>query len=309
MYVESLKVVVPMGIMMLVGYLCKLSKLSNSEGERMLNDLVYRVFMPCMLFYSIATCPSLKSMDARVFLLIVTSIAISVIVVAVLLRRMNREMRVSMLIGMCRTNMSVYGSAVSMAMLSATDAKLAMFYLSFGVAVQNVLLLGALEIAASARMNPLRILLKVIKNPQIAAAICATALNLMGVELPEVLRSPLSSFAQCATPLAFMMLGVGFRFSKERSENLGIAAVVLCRLILIPAAILLPVAAVMGMNQLETVIMCCALATPCAVSSLPLSNQFGGNSTVTNESIVYSSILSIVTFPLFVHLCNLICAM
>ena len=306
MYLESWKIAAPMGILMLVGCLIKVGKISAPSGQKIMDDIVYRVFMPALLFYNIVSCPNLGQIGGRFFVLSTALIAIGVIGVALFLRKRSKGMRVSMLIGICRTNMSVYGSAISLAMLGPTNAKLAMLYLSFAVAIQNVILVSTLEIMESSILNPLHIFMQIIKNPQIAAAIVAVALNLLGVQLPSLILSPLSDIAHCATPIAFIMLGSSFHISQNRVDNLGIFLVVFARLIFIPAVLLLPAVALFKVQGTEMVALCCIIATPCAVSSLPLSNEFGGNTTVTNESIVYTSILSIVTLPLFMSLCQFI---
>lgn len=291
-----------MGIMMFAGYTIKKAKLTNAVGEKMLNDIVYWLLMPSLLFYNIVTCPDLGEADIGFFVLDSTVIAISILVVAVLIRKWPKQRRVSALTCMCRTNMSVYGSAVALSMLAEADAKLAMLYLSYAVAIQNVFLVSALEFLDESKPNPVRVIIQTIKNPSVIATIAAVLLNVAGVELPEVIFKPLSDFSKCATPMAFLMIGVGFCWMRDRQDRHTVLLIAAARLILIPAALILPALALFKIEGAEYVALLSTMATPCAVSNASLSEQFGGNALVTNESVILTSALSIFSFPLFVYL-------
>ena len=97
-----------------------------------------------------------------------------------------------------------------------------------------------------------------------------------------------------ATPIAFLILGGDFDFSKVRG-NLKIAwGVIFVKMIVLP---LLAIPIVIGMGYRDADLLSALLAyqTPVAVSSYIMAQQAGADEQLAGQLVVFSSALSIVT--------------
>ena len=174
--------------------------------------------------------------------------------------------------------------------------------LSVTIPVYNVLAVILLSVCCSkGKVRPLKILLDVLKNPFIIAAILGAILKFMPFGLPVFLDKSVSYVADMATPLALLTIGASFDFSRVKSAfPLSITATMI-KTVLIPL-IFVPIGAWMGLAGYELGILMVYCAAPAAVTSYIMSAEMGGDPDIASNIVLYSTFMSGVVILLGIFL-------
>ena len=115
---------------------------------------------------------------------------------------------------------------------------------------------------------------------------------LLKIQLPEVLMSPVLQLKSVATPLALVVLGASLHLEQVKGNKRNLIIVVLGRLLLVPAAVLLPAAA-LGFRGIELITLLGIFASPTGVSSFTMAQQMGGDGELAGEAVVFTSLFSL----------------
>lgn len=144
---------------------------------------------------------------------------------------------------------------------------------------------------------------KILLNPPIIGIFIGLILFVTGVELPELVLSPMKSFAALNTPLP--MLIVGFYLAnadlKATFSNLWVYVGAFLRLIISPA-IALGVCFLINADSDVTTSCIIACSAPSAALSGMLAQKFGRDTEVPAGMITFTTILCVITMPVMVAL-------
>ncbi len=120
-----------------------------------------------------------------------------------------------------------------------------------------------------------------------------------------VIDTTLSNIKITATPLAFLILGGDLKFGNMlRNVKLSIFSV-LGKIVLIPA-MMLPISALLGFDQLEMAILVAVFATPNAVSSYAMARNYEADYELAGEIITLGTLLSILTIFVFITITKML---
>ena len=166
----------------------------------------------------------------------------------------------------------------------------------------NVLAVVALAVFTSGERVKLGGTLKSIAtNPLIIAAVLGVAASLIGLRFPSFLETALTDVARLATPLALIVLGGDFSFSRLRGNlRLALTAVVF-KLVVIPL-IFIPLAVLAGVRGANLLALALAWETPVAVSSYIMAQQAGADGELAGQLVVLSSVCCIPTVFLMIFI-------
>ena len=123
--------------------------------------------------------------------------------------------------------------------------------------------------------------------------------------IPTMLDTTLSNIKSIATPFAFLILGGDLKFGNMlKNIKLSITSVI-GKIIIIPA-VMLTVSALLGFNQLEMAILVAVFATPNAVSSYAMAQNYEADHELAGEIITLGTLFSIVTMFAFITLSKML---
>ena len=146
-----------------------------------------------------------------------------------------------------------------------------------------------------------------IVNAPLLAIVAALALNGLGLQerVPAALRTAVHWLGQCAIPMALILIGaiVADYLPQFRSKSAGrvIGTAVLLRLALLPLAALL----IMNLLPLSTElkrVMVVEAAMPSAVFPIIMARYYGGDPPTALRIVIGTSLLALVTIPLWLRL-------
>ncbi len=297
----SLEIVLPLFLLMAVGYVIKLTGLMNETSVKQTNKVIFKIFLPLLVFCNIYNTELSESFDSHLLLYAVAGVAIQFVLslcLAVLTERENSRRGV-MLQGMFRSNFVLFGIPISTALFGETAAGLASILIAVIIPMYNVLAVVSLEIFNGKRPNVGKILVGIITNPLIIASAVGILFVALRIPLPTPIYDTVSDLGSIATPLAFVILGASFSFGDVGRYVKELFVVLSTKLLVFPA-LFLGIALLLGFRGAPLAVLLTVFGAPIAVSSFTMAQQMGGDDKLAGQLVVFSSILSIGTMFLII---------
>ena len=299
----SLEIVLPLFLLMAVGYVIKLTGLMNETSVKQTNKVIFKIFLPLLVFCNIYNTELSESFDSHLLLYAVAGVAIQFVLslcLAVLTEKENSRRGV-MLQGMFRSNFVLFGIPISTALFGETAAGLASILIAVIIPMYNVLAVVSLEIFNGKRPNVGKILVGIITNPLIIASAVGILFVALRIPLPTPIYDTVSDLGSIATPLAFVILGASFSFGDVGRYVKELFVVLSTKLLVFPA-LFLGIALLLGFRGAPLAVLLTVFGAPIAVSSFTMAQQMGGDDKLAGQLVVFSSILSIGTMFLIIFL-------
>jgi predicted permease len=295
----SLEAVAPIFILMLVGYFIKLIKIADKSQFDAMNRLVFKLFLPVLLFYNIYKTDNVDFIEPRYIIFTVLgilSVFLLGIPVAMLCTKDNSRRGV-MLQGFFRSNFAILGIPLVGYICNGEGGGLTSLMVAVVVPLFNVLAVISLEIFRGNTIDFWKILKGILKNPLIIGCVVGIIFLITGIKLPQFAENAIEDISSVASPLAIVVLGASFTFSGLKGYVKDSLIVVLIKLVISPLVIL-AIAAKLGFTGESLACLLVVFGSPVAVSSFAMSQQMGGDEKLSAQVIVISSVLCI--FTLFV---------
>ncbi len=301
--IVSFNVIAPVFFLMVLGYLLvNYTSLADRKLTKQANAIVFKIFLPCMLFYNVYQSDIGAEIHSRIKLCIWAAGGLLILFVLLCLivpKVVKQENQQGVVIqGIFRSNYVIFGVAVVQNMYGPKSTTTAAILSAILVPMYNFLAVVALSIFGEKRETDWKkIILDIVKNPLIISSVLGIIFSLLGIRLPTAVDTTVQDLAKLSTPIAFMILGGDLDFSKVRG-NLKIASVVLTIKLVILPLIMIPLIVMMGYRDADLLSGLLAYQTPVAVSSYIMAQQAGADGQLAGQLVVFSSVLSI--FTLFV---------
>lgn len=301
--IVSFNVIAPVFFLMVLGYfLVNYTSLADGKLTKQANAIVFKIFLPCMLFYNVYQSDIGSEIHSRIRLCIWAAGGLLILFVLLCLivpRIVTQENQQGVVIqGIFRSNYVIFGVAVVQNMYGPKSTTTAAILSAILVPMYNFLAVVVLSIFGEKRENDWKkIILDIIKNPLIISSVLGIIFSLLGIRLPTAVDTTVQDLAKLSTPIAFMILGGDLDFSKVKG-NLKTAFVALTIKLVILPLIMIPMVVMMGYRDADLLSGVLAYQTPVAVSSYIMAQQAGADGQLAGQLVVFSSVLSI--FTLFV---------
>ncbi|MBR5344170.1 MAG: AEC family transporter [Oscillospiraceae bacterium] len=295
-FLVSLNAVLPVFFIMAAGYLAKRVGIIQEQDIFKFNRVAFRVFMPVMLFKNIYASDLKTAVRPALLLYAITGVLISYVLIwlAVHASVKNRDKKSVLIQGMFRSNLAIIGVPIAESLTGGGDVSAVAVTMAVIVPIFNVLAVICLEAYSEDKIRPGRMLLEVIKNPLIIGSALGLLVLLLKIRLPAACVSAVNSVAGVASPLMLFTLGAFFRFDRLKSNAVYHAAVCAVRLLVVPAAALLPAMA-LGFRGIEMVSLFAVFAAPTAANSFTMAQQMGGDGELAGEIVITTSLFCVVT--------------
>ena len=301
--IVSFNVIAPVFFLMVLGYLLvNYTSLADRKLTKQANAIVFKIFLPCMLFYNVYQSDIGAEIHSRIKLCIWAAGGLLILFVLLCLivpKVVKQENQQGVVIqGIFRSNYVIFGVAVVQNMYGVKSTTTAAILSAILVPMYNFLAVVALSIFGEKRETDWKkIILDIVKNPLIISSVLGIIFSLWGIRLPTAVDTTVQDLAKLSTPIAFMILGGDLDFSKVKG-NLKVASVVLTIKLVILPLIMIPMIVMMGYRDADLLSGLLAYQTPVAVSSYIMAQQAGADGQLAGQLVVFSSVLSI--FTLFV---------
>lgn len=304
----SANVIVPIFMLILLGYFLTRVKLWNEDFLKIANELCFKCLLPVLLFYNVASADIFQVFNGKliIYVCLCACFLCGILFFIVPLFIKDNKRRGVMIQGTFRSNFLLFGVPLGLSIGGAEGSVLAAVVASFYVPVINMLSVISLYVFSDSKSKNLKsALLGIVKNPLVIGGISGLVFslirNFIGFEIPEMIDTTLVNIKSIATPLAFLVLGGDLKFGNMLRNVKTTLFSVLGKTVIIPA-IMLTVSAFLGFNKLEMAILVAVFATPNAVSSYAMARNYEADHELAGEIITLGTLLSIVTIFIFITL-------
>lgn len=293
----ALNAVIPFLCYISFGYIVKIKKIVSESFLQQLNQMVFRLFYPCMTFYNIYKADA-ESLPRPVLLIFVgASILILEAILILVVPRfvLENPKRGVVIQGIFRSNFVLFGLPLTISVFGDSAASVAAMVVTVVVTIYNTTSVVILEMFnTTGKINVKNIALNVIKNPLLQGAVIGLVFFLLGIHVPESIVTPIAAFSDATSPLALFVLGGTLHFN-EISHNLKYLVPTLSFKLLILPAVMMAIGYAFGLRELELFLLVAVYGTPVAAASYPMAQNMGGDGELAGQLVVISTVVSVVT--------------
>ena len=296
MIILGLGVVLPLFVVMAIGYLARMVKLIDDSGVGVVNRLVFWVFLPAILFVSVYETNLQEAFNFPLVLFSTLGTTLVFLVSFFLVPKLEKKRdRCGVIIqGLIRGNEVYFGFPIVVSLIGAQYLGLMSIVVAFAVLFYNGYSIFALEYFKGDTVDKREISKNLITNPFILATIAAVIMNLVGLVIPDVLMTGIRSLAGVATPLALFLLGASFNFTSTKGYLKEVIWTTIFRLIIIPGIVVV-LSILLGFSSTGTVILFVTFGVPTAVASYSMARQLDADYELASQIVVYTSSFAILT--------------
>ena len=299
----TINIILPIFLVMVIGYVCKQTGLVSEETISGINKLVFRIFLPASLCQSVMKADPNSIVNPSVLAVGFLGTFEVFLIALLIIPRIEKEnaRRGVMIQGMFRSNYVIMGIPVATALLGANQLGTISIMIAIVVPIFNMLAIIVLEVFRGQRPKPLHVLGQIVKNPLVIASALGILTLAAGIRLPHILEQTIQNVSAIASPLQLFLLGAFFQFSGIRRYVRELTAVVAAKLIVFPA-LFLGLGALLGFRDAAFVSLLGVFASPTAVNSFTMAQQMGGDAELAGDIVVVTSAVSMLTMFLWVFL-------
>lgn len=300
----ALNAVIPFLCYISFGYIVRMKKIVSESFLQQLNQMVFRLFYPCMTFYNIYKADA-ESLPRPVLLIFVgASILILEAILILVVPRfvLENPKRGVVIQGIFRSNFVLFGLPLTISVFGDSAASVAAMVVTVVVTIYNTTSVVILEMFnTNGKINVKNIAFNVIKNPLLQGAVIGLVFFLLGIHVPESIVTPIAAFSDATSPLALFVLGGTLHFN-EISHNLKYLVPTLSFKLLILPAVMMAIGYAFGLRELELFLLVAVYGTPVAAASYPMAQNMGGDGELAGQLVVISTVVSVVALFFWIFL-------
>lgn len=299
------RVVIPMAIMVAIGMLLRIIKLTDEPTMKKVDKLIFNVFMPMLSFYNIYKTDFTKLENVSYILFGAGFVLVLFLIGMFLVPKIVKPMPTAASMGQAifRSNYLIFGAAVAESIYGAGNIGKLTLMSAVIVPMYNALAAVLLERARNSSASPKKLLLAIAKNPTVISTILGIAINLLGITVPVLVLDVVQDLAGLTTPLSFLSIGVTLKLGAGVVNKRYLVSGVVLRLVLIPLAIL-PLAIFCGFRGQEMCALMILFASPTAVSSYPMAVAMDADGDFAAQMVAYTTVFCLPTIFLWTLLLN-----
>ncbi len=310
----AVNAVMPIVAMVVIGYLLKKKGFIDEKFAKQANKLVFRLFLPVMLFSNVYKVEDFSEIEyGYIIFTVIASLAVFLFAFPIsFFATKKNERRGVMLQAAFRSNYALIGIPLAGSLFGEQGELVASLLSLVSVPLINILAVISLTVfnKEGKKATLGGVLLGIVKNPLIQsialgilAVILREALGGAGIRLDIRDMTPvwkvMGYLSGLATPLALLALGGQFEFSALPGMKKEIVTGVIIRVFVVPSVVLTTAYLLFGnsFGGAEFAALVAMFATPNAVSTVPMTQEMGGDASLAGQLVVWTTLFS--TFTIF----------
>ena len=296
-FVVCINAVLPIFLLMAAGYAARCFHLLDRADVEKINRIVFRAFMPVMVFYNLYSSDLSSAMRGSLLGYAVIGVLAEYLLSLgyALLFVKDHSRRGVVIQGLYRSNFVIIGLPIAESLVGGDLGPVAML-LAVVIPIFNILAVITLAVFNGKKPGLKEVVLDILKNPLIIGSVAGIAALLAGLRLPAPLEKVVSQMSGATSPVLLFLLGAFFQFKGMRSHMRELAAVCAGRLVVFPA-LFLGLAVAIGFRGVELVSLTGVFASSTAIASFTMAQQMDGDAELAGDIVVWTSALC--SFTLF----------
>lgn len=308
----ALNSVLPIVLLILLGYFLKRIKLTNNNFNVIGNKLVFRLFLPCSLFLSIYNIEKISDINLELvfYSVIMIFVLFFIGLIFVLIFVKDNNQKGVILQNAFRSNYSIIGLPLIQFMTNNDSNALAQASVVMLVSIPlfNILAVISLSIfVKNGNASFKKIILNIIKNPLIIGILSGFLLVLIRPYInfsiktdTKFLFETITSLSKVASPLALIVLGGNFEFNEVKEMFKEITYGVLLKIVISPIlglglSILLVNNNILHFTKVEYPALIALFAAPSAVASAVMAKEMKNDDRLAGQIVMWTNVFSMLT--------------
>lgn len=313
-FLFAVNATIPVFLIILLGWFLQRVGLLNRDFTDTANQYVFKCALPVSLFMSIAKMDLYTDFSWSFCLFCFAVTTVMFLGVWGLTRIFMKDRRMigafaqasvrssAAILGVALA-VSIYGSVGMVPMMIVAAVPFfnvyAVLILTFSPQTDEAGNLLPPDPSAAARVR--KACIGVVKNPIIIGIMTALPLALLRIQLPTVLASALDTVGGTASPIGLLVVGAGFSGAEALKKWKPAALASGIKLFLLPA-LFLPLAAALGFRDSQMVAILIMVGSPTTVACYVMARSMRGDSTLTSNVVVLTTLFSSVSITLWLFL-------
>lgn len=303
----SLNATMPIFLMMVAGYVLKRIKWLDEHSTNVMNKIVFRIFLPALLFTDLAE-QDFKSIWDSAFVGFCFWATVVSIVIALIISLFDKDKsdRGEFIQASYRSAAATLGIAF-MTNIYDNVAMVALMIIG-SVPLYNIFAVFILSLTSPENGHSgslWRTIKKTIKNvctnPIILGILFGLAWSVFKLPQPQIMAKSLTYLGNVASPLALIALGASFEFSELKEKLALIMAVVFNKLFLF-CMLFLPIAVYMGFRNEKLVATLIMLGSATTSSSFIMSKNMGHRGVISSSAVMTTTLMSSFSLTLWLFI-------
>ena len=298
-----INVVLPVFILVIVGYILKLSKLIDEVFIQKTSSFVYNISLPVLIFMKLYNVDINKAFDLKMILLVLSGILVTLLIGILTEKPLKLEpaSKGVFVQGTFRSNYVIVGLAIISRMYGAESLAKASFLLLFALPLYNLLSVVVLTLPFH-KFGPGTIkqtMYQIILNPLVIAVLLAIPFSLFQIPLAKPVATTANYLASIALPIA--LVGIGGTLELKKAIRASGAAMIssFVKIVLSPLIIVI-MALLWDIKGEDLGILFIVFACPTAIASFVMAAGMKGNIKMAGNIVIISTLGSV--FSLIVGL-------
>ena len=295
-FIICVNAVAPLAGYIIIGILISHFKLAEEEVLSKMNNLLFKVFFPVVMFSNIYKTDFTQSADKGLILFCLTFIISLVVILSLIVPKIIKTPATCGSFIQCcyRSNLILFGIPLTASIFSADKTGAMSVVCSFVVPLYNVLAVIVLETFRGEKPSPNVIFKNILKNPLIHGAVIGVAYNLLKLPAPAFLQTMVSNVSSGTTVFALIILGASLKFSSLKSNFKYIISGIAARLIIVPV-IATSIAYLIGFRDMQIFVVLIVTSTPVAASAYTMAYTMESDHVLTAQYVALSTVFSVFT--------------
>lgn len=304
-FLMAVQVVVPMAMMVGIGVLLRIFKVSDAATMKKVDNLIFKLTMPMVSFYNLYKTDFSKLSNLGYIFYGVAGIMLLFFAAMWIVPKYVKPRPTASAFGQTiyRSNYLIFGNAVAEGFYGAGNYGLVSLLGAVVVPLFNVQASIQLEAGRNSTASVKKLAIAILKNPTVIATILGLAVNFSGIRLPSLVLGVVEDIAGLTTPLSFLSIGVSLSMVAVTGKKGYLVSCVALRLVLIPLLFLVP-AILLGFQGQELCALMILFAAPVAVSSYPMAVAMGADGDFAAQMVAWTTVLCLPTIFLWTLLLN-----
>ncbi len=307
---EIFLIVLPVFLVIGLGFSLKRTGLVNRGFLYDLNRLIYYIALPALLFYKIAKADFHASFNES----LLAGLILSVLVLFFVsygygkLRGYSPAIHGAFCQGAFRGNLAYIGLALIFNAYGEEGLAVAGILVGFLVPLFNFLSVVALVLPQrgdNSSIGKSFWLKQILSNPLIMASFAGIFWSFLELPFPLIVDRALGIVTGMSLPLALLSIGASFSFGKLRGD-LAVAALSTCMKIVIMPTFAALVLLLLGVRGQELAIGVFLAGTPTATAAYILAQQLKGDEELSGTIIMLSTLGSLFTYTFALYMLRFI---
>ncbi|MGI6452133.1 MAG: AEC family transporter [Syntrophomonadaceae bacterium] len=304
--VNIIVVIIPIFLIIIMGNILKRTKWLDDAFLAQCNKLIFNIFLPVLIFDKISQSNFSEVFSIRHIGIMIASLVLLFVISFPLakLLRLPQKMVGTFASSNYRPNLGYLGLPICYFTLGDEGLVAASVLLAFGIPVNNVLGVLAFTSGKSSRFSFVAFLRDSLYNPLVISCMAGILFAALKWHLPGIIVNALSIIGGVPLALALISIGATTNFNCLKGNVQVISVSVIMKLLVQPltAYLMLLGFGLTSFSLLLDKVLILMLAAPCAQVNYIFASAMDGDTDLASGSIVATTLFSIITFSLWLHL-------